>query len=704
MHEVMISLGKDFLKAFAALPKAQQKKTQEFIEKFQENPDSSGINLEKFQSSDENMRSVRIDREYRGIVLKAPQGNLFILLWVDLHDRAYEWGQSKRVSVNPATGALQLYDMDAATSQVVHDPAEEIPSAPRLFDHIKDRELVNLGVPEPLLPLVRALATESDLDGVAEHLPEEAAEALYGLAAGMSYEETWAAVQEHAAADADKEDFATALRHPDALRRFAVVTDAAELQEVLDAPLEHWRVFLHPSQRQVVRMQANGPVRVLGGAGTGKTVAAMHRVKWLLDNVLTDPAQRVLVTTFTRNLAIDIRENLRQLCSEEELSRVEVVNIDAWADTFLRARGWDYVTHFHNDHRATWDDALNMHRDVLRLPDAFYREEWEQVIQEQAIRNLEEYLAAPRAGRGVRLTESERRNIWPLFEDYRDLLERQGRLEPDDVLRECRLLLQRSGEVLPYRAIVIDEAQDMKSEVFRLLRAMLPPQSNDIFITGDPHQRIYGRPIVLGQCGIEIRGRSRILRVNYRTTEETRRWAVALLRGETFDDLDGDEGNQDGYRSLLHGEAPVCRHFGTFREEIEYIRDILDGLKERQGHYRNACLVLRTKSVLDKVAGALEMLDIAMHPLGRDAADDRASEGVRIATMHRVKGLEFEYMIIAGINAQTMPLKWAVDGAGDGESRHQVELMERSLLYVAATRAKKQVYITGSGKESPFVQ
>ena len=84
MHEVMISLGKDFLKAFAALPKAQQKKTQEFIEKFQENPDSSGINLEKFQSSDENMRSVRIDREYRGIVLKAPQGNLFILLWVDL--------------------------------------------------------------------------------------------------------------------------------------------------------------------------------------------------------------------------------------------------------------------------------------------------------------------------------------------------------------------------------------------------------------------------------------------------------------------------------------------------------------------------------------------------------------------------------------------------------------------------------------------
>ncbi|MBR9974158.1 MAG: AAA family ATPase [Bacteroidetes bacterium] len=704
MHDVMISLGKDFLKAFAALPKAQQKKTQEFIEKFQENPASSGINLEKFQSSDENMRSVRIDREYRGIVLKAPQGNLFILLWVDLHDRAYEWGQSKRVSVNPITGALQMYDIDAAASHVAHDPVEVPSSTPRLFDHVKDRELVTLGVPEPLLPLVRALVTESDLDGVSVHLPEEAAEALYGLAAGMSYEETWAAVQEHAAADANREDFAAALRHPDALRRFTVVTDAAELQEVLDAPLEHWRVFLHPSQRQVVGMQANGPMRVLGGAGTGKTVAAMHRVKWLLDSVVTDPAQRVLVTTFTRNLAIDIRENLRQLCCEEELSRVEVINIDAWADTFLRGRGWEYVMHFHGDHRAPWEDALNMHRDALRLPDSFYREEWEQVIQEQAIRNLEDYLKASRTGRGVRLSETERRRIWPLFEEYRDLLERQGRFEPDDVLRECRLLLERSGEVLPYRAVVIDEAQDMKSEVFRLVRAMLPPQPNDIFITGDPHQRIYGRPIVLGQCGIEIRGRSRFLRVNYRTTEETRRWAVSLLRGVTFDDLDGSEGSQDGYRSLLHGEAPVCRHFDTFREEIEYIRDILDGLKERQGHYRNACLVLRTKSVLDKFAGAFEMLDIAMHPLGRDAADDRSSEGVRIATMHRVKGLEFEYMIIASINAQTMPLKWAVDGAGDDESRRHVELMERSLLYVAATRAKKQVYITGSGKESPFMR
>ena len=704
MHQVDISLGKDFLKAFAALPKAQQKKTQEFIEKFQENPDSSGINLEKFQSSDENMRSVRIDREYRGIVLKAPKGNLFILLWVDLHDRAYEWGQTKRVAVNTATGALQLYDMEAATTQIVIDAEGKPPTEPRLFDAFKDRELITLGVPEPLLKLVRPLVTEADLDGIAEFLPEEAAEALYGLAAGMSFEETWAAMQEHASADADEQDFAAAIRHPDAQRRFALVTDALELQEMLDAPLEHWRIFLHPSQRQVVRMQANGPVRILGGAGTGKTVAAMHRVKWLLENVITDSAQRVLVTTFTRNLAIDIRENLRLLCGEEMLARVEVVNIDAWADTFLRAHGHEYVMHFHNDHRATWEDAMNMHRDALRHPDAFYREEWEQVVQEQAVSTLDEYLAAPRAGRGLRLTAAERRTTWPLFETYRDLLERQGRLEPDDVLRECRRLIQRSGEVLPYRAVVIDEAQDMKSEVFRLVRAMLPPQPNDIFITGDPHQRIYGRPVVLGQCGIEIRGRSRILRVNYRTTEETRRWAVSLLGGAVFDDLDGSEARQDGYRSLLHGEAPVCRHFASFREEIEYIRDILDGLKERQGHYRNACLVLRTKRDLDRHAGALEMLDVAMFPLGRDAADDRSSEGLRIATMHRVKGLEFEYMIIAGINAQTMPLKWAVDGAGDEESRRQVERMERSLLYVAATRAKRQVYITGSGKESTILQ
>ncbi|MFZ1728860.1 MAG: UvrD-helicase domain-containing protein [Bacteroidota bacterium] len=703
MHDVVLSLGKDFLKAFSALPKAQQKKTQEFIEKFNENPDSPGINLEKFMSVDENMRSVRIDREYRGIVLKAPQGNLFILLWVDLHDDAYAWGAKKRVTVNVHTGALQLWDEEIVGGRLLSDEPAAVEESVGLFKECKDKQLITLGVPEPLLSLVRKLRTEEDLDGVAEYFPEEAAEALYGLASGMSYEETWAEIEAgrvSKAEEVDADDFAAAMQHPDSQRRFTVVSDAAELQEMLDAPLEHWRVFLHPSQQQVVRMQANGPMRVLGGAGTGKTVAAMHRVKWLLENVATDDAHRILVTTFTRNLAIDIRENLRLLCGEELLRKVEVVNIDAWADTFLRSQGWEYDMHFQNDNRQLWEDALDQRPAAPALPDSFYREEWDFVIQEQAIRNLAEYLKAARVGRGRRLTPADRKRIWPVFEAYREALEEHGKLEPDDVLRESRLLLERLGAVLPYRAVVIDEAQDMKAEVFRLVRAMLPPQPNDIFITGDPHQRIYGRPVVLGQCGMEIRGRSRNLRVNYRTTEETRRWAVALLHGEPFDDLDGGSGTQDGYRSLMHGDPPVYQHCASFKEEIEFLRDILQELKAEQGNYGNACMVLRTNKMTERYIGALEMVDITIHPLGRDGIDDREHKGLRVATMHRVKGLEFDYMIIAGINAQSMPLKWAVDGASDDVGRHQVELMERSLLYVAATRAKKQVYISGSGKES----
>ncbi len=703
MHEVVLGLGKDFLKAFAALPKHQQKKTQEFIEKFRENPDSSGINLEKFQSVDENIRSVRIDREYRGIVLKAPQGNVFILLWVDLHDDAYAWGAGKRVTVNANTGALQIWEEVVGRRLVAEEPIEADENT-GLFAYYKDKQLVGLGVPEPLLPLVRALRTETDLDGVAEYLPEEAAEALYGLAAGLGYEETWAAMEANrAAGNIDQDDFATAMTHPDSQRRFTILTDASELQEMLDAPLEHWRIFLHPSQRQVVGMQANGPMRVLGGAGTGKTVAAMHRVKWLLENVITEDEQRILVTTFTRNLAIDIRENLRLLCGETLLARVEVVNIDAWADTFLRGCGWEYEMHFHNDNRSLWEDAMNAHVPGLDLPDSFYREEWEQVIQEQSIGSLTEYLKAARVGRGQRLSSSDRQKIWPVFDAYRTALDEQGRLEPDDILRECRRLLERGGATLPYRAVVIDEAQDMKPEVFRLVRAMLPPQPGDIFITGDPHQRIYGRPVVLGQCGIEVRGRSRNLRVNYRTTEETRRWAIELLRGERFDDLDGGDEGHDGYRSLMHGEAPVYRHCESFREEVEFIRDVLQHLRQEQGHYKNVCMVLRTNKMMERYIGALEMVDVEMHPLGRDGIDDRERDGLRVATMHRVKGLEFEYMIIAGMNAQSMPLKWAVEGASDETSRGQVERMERSLLYVAATRAKRQVYITGSGKESPIL-
>ena len=430
-------------------------------------------------------------------------------------------------------------------------------------------------MPEILLPLVQKIKTQEELDQLSAQLPQEAYEALFFLASGYSLEEVFREMEKPAEAPPaiDTSDYAVALENPDSRRRFFVVEDDLELTAMLSAPLEKWRVFLHPSQRRLVERDWNGPVRVLGGAGAGKTVAAMHRAKWLAQQAFTGANERILFTTFTRNLAADIRENLLKICSEEAMRRIEVVNLDKWVSDFLHRYGYHYEIDYGARTASLWEQALNIAPGDLPLPTSFYREEWERVIQPQGVSSLDEYIKASRIGRGVQLNRSGRKAVWPVFEEYRVLLNERRLREGDDAMRDARLLLETKGDILPYRAIVVDEAQDMGTQAFRLLRQMLPggDRQNDLFIVGDAHQRIYRHKVVLGQCGVNIRGRSRKLKINYRTTEETRRWATNLLEGVSIDDLDAGLDDQGGYKSLLHGEAPIVRNFFSFREEIDFI-------------------------------------------------------------------------------------------------------------------------------------
>ncbi len=708
---VHIAIGGDLLDSIMELPRNVQKKVNTFVQMFREDPKSGGINYEKFNSVDPNLRSVRIDRDYRGIVLAPASGNVYVLLWVAKHDEAYAWGKTRRVDVNPATGALQIYDTKIVEEVQAKEETDAAPTEGTLFSGFKDKDLVALGVPKALIPLLRPLDSDEDLETLLVHFPDEAKEALTMLAAGYSVEEAWSELQTVQAETVDTEDFAAALQNPDSQRRFTVVSDEAELAAMLDAPLERWRVFLHPTQRRVVEMRANGPIRVLGGAGTGKTVAAMHRVNWLLENVLEED-ERILFTTFTKNLAIDIRENLAKICSARQLEQVEVVNIHAWVDSFLRSHGHEFNVHYPGAGDLYWKRALAVKPMQPDLPDNFFRDEWEQVIQPEGISDLASYLNVARTGRGTRLTARDRQAVWPVFEEYRRQLDDAGKRELIDAVREARMIIENlregrevfgDGPLVMYRSIVVDEAQDMSAEVFRLLRAMLLPSENDLFIVGDAHQRIYGTKVVLGRCGIEIRGRSRTLRVNYRTTDETCRWAVSLLDGIEFDDLDEGTDDQRGYRSLLHGDPPTVRHFESFSDEVEYIRSLLADIEQQGMPLRRVCLVARTKRDRDRYSGALEASGIPVLTLEAETEDDRSVEGLRSATMHRVKGLEFEHMIIAGMSARNMPAAWMLAEAPDAAARERIEIMERSLLYVATTRARRQVYITAYGTPSKLL-
>jgi len=709
MNNPIVAISSDFMNAFAAIPKKMQGKVLEFITKFRANPTAASINYEKIiQFKDESLRSVRIDNTYRGIVKKPDVGNVYMLLWVDHHDKAYDWAKNKKCTINPETGSLQIYDVDATKiAEVKQESAHYGKSETGLFASIHDRHLMKLGIPEELLPLVRSISTEEQLDRTVDHLPPEAHEALTALAAGYTLEEV---LSDYARAiedlpHVDTNDFKIALDNPVSKRQFFVVEDDIVLQEILEAPLEKWRVFLHPTQRGLVERNWNGPVRVLGGAGTGKTVVAIHRAKYLIERVFTDEHDKILFTTFTRNLAADIKENLAKICPDKLMRRIEVVNLDSWVSSFLKKNDYNYDIDYGKRTKPLWDKALTLVPGKLGLDDTFYREEWERVVQPQAITSFAEYMKAPRVGRGVRLNRSARKDIWQVFEEYRILLNENNLREADDAMRDACALIKEKGNILPYRAVIVDEAQDMGAQAFMLIREIAGvDHPNDLFIVGDAHQRIYRHKVVLGRCGIKITGRSKTLRINYRTTEETRRWAVNLLAGVKFDDLDGGLDDQKGYKSLYHGVLPQVVHLSSFQCEIDFISQYLKQVSDEGGYLHEVCLVARTHEMLRQYENALKGKGIDTYFIRRSEAEDRRKKGVRLATMHRVKGLEFDRVIIAGVNQGIVPLEIKSAATSDPVILRENDIQEKALLYVSATRAKREVIVTSFGKASTFLK
>ncbi|TGG79912.1 MAG: DNA helicase [Aphanocapsa feldmannii 288cV] len=712
---ITVALSNDFFKAYDKLSGKARGKVAAFISKFRHNPRSPGLNYEHIEAAkDPMLRSIRVDQDVRCIVRAPDEGNTYVLLWIDKHDDAYQWARRKTCHVNRVSGALQLVDVEAAETAVSNGSStaaqagrdEAQASADSLFASCDDDQLMLLGVPQALLPAVRAVNSEAALARLIDWVPQDCVDGLILLAEGRSIEAVIEALERTCPAVAiDPDDVAKALETPESKATFLVISDDDVLEAMLSAPLEQWRVFLHPSQRRLVERDWNGPVRVLGGAGTGKTVVAMHRARWLAAGLIRQGEQgRILFTTFTRNLATDIRSNLTKICSPEELQRIEVVHLDGWVMNFLKGQGLP-VRVFNKEHRkASWDLAMDMADTSPGLDRRFYEEEWKDVVLANGCRSHDDYLKARRVGRGTRLSRQQRARIWPVFDALRAEFRQRGLWEPEEARQVVADLLRESGRGALFAAVVVDEAQDLDLASFTLIRALAgEPHANDLFIVGDPHQRIYGKPVVLGRCGIEIRGRSRKLRINYRTTEETRAWATSVLHGIEFDDLDGGSDPCSDYRSLLHGDAPLIQAFEDRSEEQRFLVDLLKQIKVEQKTLASTCVTARTNAAVESLFSLLQREGIHGRVINADEADDPSDSSLRLATMHRVKGLEFDLVIIPGLDVNQLPLKDELDRRPDQVSKELFEQQERSLLHVAATRAKTRVVVSYSGKASPFL-
>lgn len=704
-----LAISDDFFDAYSRLPRNAQSKVSEFINRFRQDPTRPSLNYESIHDSrDKRMKSLRVDQAHRAIVLKPDSGNVYILLWIDKHDDAYTWARRKVCRINEVSGALQIIDVEdvEATTERLEQMNQEQIQQPGRFDSLQDKQLMQLGVPEILLPAVRQITTDEGVEQLLPHLPREASDALLMLASGYELDEVLRQLEKPKEVQPiDLEDLEAALQNDDSLSRFLVLTDDTELEEMLAAPLEKWRVFLHPTQRKLVERDWNGAVRVLGGAGTGKTVVAMHRAKWLVQNRFTSPNDRILFTTFTRNLAVDIEANLKSICSTEQMRRIRVVNLDAWVAEFLRQEGVETRIVYSDETEDLWRQAYTIATVELGLPLSFYQEEWQAVVLDQGCQTLRDYLVARRTGRGTRLSRQQRQAIWTVFEEYRNLLREKGLREPEDAMRDATQIIAAKGTAsLPFKAVIVDEAQDMSDAAFSLLRAIVGDATpNNLFTVGDPHQRIYGKVVTLSRCGIDIRGRSRRLRLNYRTTDEIRKWATQILEGMPVDDLDGGVNSLKDYRSLMHGDQPLIKGFARFEDELAYLKQLLLSLETTEQTFSGICLVFRTNTLMEQYETTLRSMDFPVKRIRRNQPDNLLEEGIRISTMYRVKGLQFNYVILPSLSADVLPLKIGLEHCADDASQARFMDGERCLLHVAATRAKKQVLITYCGKPSQFL-
>jgi superfamily I DNA/RNA helicase len=664
-----------------------------------------GLHLESVDKArDPRMRTIRITDFWRGVVLAPDDGSdVFLLIRVVPHDDAYDFAAKRLYTVNTATRGLEVRNV-VAIEQLTPPLEEAAANAPSLlFASFSDTVLRDLGVDDQVLRAARAISDKAQLEAFGSLLPEDQFEVLQYLAEGFSPEDVYRDLvterRPTAAASTDRDSLEMAILNT--TTRITLVTSPDELADILDKPFAAWRVFLHPSQRRVAyRVSYNGPAQVSGGPGTGKTVVALHRVKHLLSR---SPDSRVLLTTFTTALAGMLRENLTMLLDDEDqLARVQITTIDAFANRVVRettGRPLSPITDA--DELQVWRRVCRRHN--LPWSEQFLMQEYRHVILAQQVTGKEDYLRVERRGRGSALRGRQREQLWQAVEDFLAELRAAGRTTHLQICARAAELLETEAAEHRVDHVVVDEAQDLHPAQWRAVRAAVAEGPDDLFITGDPHQRIYDSRVSLRSLGISVTGRSSRLRINYRSTAEILGWSTGVLDGSLVEELGGDGPDTlTGYRSLLHGTRPDTSGHASEHAEITALVERVQKWVGQGILPSEIAVCTRFNILLDKVHDRLAAVDIpSVRVKDRPGPD---VDGVRLASMHLMKGLEFRCVAVAGVTARAVPFAKEITPADVDPQQHDNDMLkERCLLFVACTRAREALAISWSGTPSPFL-
>ena len=680
------------------LPKKVQKKVVEFQDKFKKNPYGHAINLEPIAGfKDGNMRTARIGDDYRAIIGLLPNDD-YCLLYVDHHDEAMQWARNKRFERNKMTCTIQVVPI-LTTAEPASTVSATETSQPLPFAAYSDEQLLKIGVPENLLALVRGIRDLEDLDKNEDNLPADVFEHLFDLLDEKNIDQIIAEIEEGRNASDDAQN-ANNKSH------FIEITGENELEKYLDGDFEKWQIFLHPTQRVLVESDYKGSVKVTGGGGTGKTVAALHRLKRLSEGA---PRNSILYTTYTKALIRNVRQKIRNLHVNEDACVID--NIDGLLSEVaskygIKPKGWNVLDYIKVDYGKTknqeiWEDIVD--NNLTAFDADFLYQEYLDVIAYNNITDLKAYLRQPRRGRSKALSVKQRMEIWKLVEMYVAEKKEQHYFDRSELFNITANYLNDNG-IHPFAHIIADEIQDFSNPELRFLRALTPEGPNDLFMVGDPYQRIYNnRQINFSSVGINVRGkRSRRLKVNYRTTEEIKRQAVSVVKGCAYDNFDGEAEKLDGYVSLMHGPQPEYYVYPSPQEEQNAVLKFIKECHEGGISYKDIAIANPRRDGLRDFQSSLHISGMPYKNL--ENSDNGDVDGIVLSTMHNMKGLEFKVVIITGINHNSFPSKPYNWNGMDKREQTNHMMNQRCLMYVAITRAMQKVLITGVGEKSELLK
>lgn len=680
----MLELANTFHRSLDRLTNAEQMATKTVVFDYMADPSRPGLSLHRVdRAKDKGFWTIRVSRDLRIVVYKQNQKSVFC--YVAHHDDAYSWAERRRFEVHPVTGAAQIVELVEVVRKEVKIIAAREATKSGVLANEDQGYLLSLGVPATYLELVQQV----DEDGLLEllpRLPEEAQEALMAIATGERPEPR-PVMQANVAVDP--------FTHPDAQRRFWVASDEQMVAQALGKPWAEWLVFLHPSQRAAVEKNFSGPARISGSAGTGKSVVAMHRAALLARE---NDSGRVLLTTFSKVLSARLSEGMDTLLgsSSEARQRVEVSHLHGYAHS--RASRLKPLA-IADDH--TIDDCIGRARQDLdpSITNDFLRAEWNAVIDHWGLRSFDEYKALARTGRGAAVSPGLRRRLWEVFERVQRQLAAKELSTFGDVCDRLRRRIEEDGP-RPFTHVVVDEAQDLGPRELRLVAALAPAGSGSLTFAGDVGQRIFRWPFSWLSAGIDVRGRSHRLKVNYRTTTEIRRFSDHLMPTR-LTEVDG-EAEERGVVSLLSGPTPDLKGSADLAGELQILAEWLIGLRERGVAPGEIAIFARTRRALqERAEPVLKRTDMSSTWLAPDKTHEAGK--IILGTLHSAKGLEFRAVAVVACDDSHVPLQAALDLASEPDEKRLTRERELSLLYVGCTRARDQLLITWSGNRSRFL-